>query len=31
MLKVLQGAGGWGYYVRFADPDGKLTWTTDKR
>jgi hypothetical protein len=29
MIKVLQGAGGWGYYVRFADPDGKFGWTTD--
>ena len=24
LLKVLQGAGGWGYYVRFADPEGEL-------
>jgi hypothetical protein len=24
LLKVLQGAGGWGYYVRFADPAGEL-------
>ncbi len=24
LLKVLQGAGGWGYYVRFADPEGVL-------
>jgi hypothetical protein len=24
LVKVLQGAGGWGYYVRFADPDGAL-------
>ncbi len=31
MLKVLQGDGGWGYYARFADPDGKLKWTTDKK
>ena len=31
MLKVLQGAGGWGYYVRFADPDGKFTWTTERK
>jgi D-arabinan exo alpha-(1,3)/(1,5)-arabinofuranosidase (non-reducing end) len=22
LIKVLQGAGGWGYYARFADPDG---------
>jgi D-arabinan exo alpha-(1,3)/(1,5)-arabinofuranosidase (non-reducing end) len=24
LLKDLQGAGGWGFYVRFADPDGVL-------
>ena len=24
LLKILQGAGGWGYYVRFADPEGDL-------
>jgi len=24
MIKVLQGAGGWGFFVRFADPDGAL-------
>ena len=24
LLKVLQGAGGWGFYVRFADPAGEL-------
>jgi hypothetical protein len=24
LLKVLQGAGGWGYYVRFSDPAGEL-------
>lgn len=24
LLKVLQGAGGWGFYVRFADPGGEL-------
>jgi hypothetical protein len=29
LVKVLQGAGGWGYYVRFVDPDGKLTWSTE--
>ena len=28
LVKVLQGAGGWGYYVRFVDPDGKLKWST---
>ena len=31
LIKVLQGAGGWGYYVRFADPDGKFRWTTDPK
>ncbi len=29
LIKVLQGGGGWGYYVRFADPDGKLTWSAE--
>ena len=24
LLKVLQGAGGWGFYVRFADPEAEL-------
>ncbi|HSA95623.1 MAG TPA: glycoside hydrolase family 172 protein [Acidobacteriota bacterium] len=24
LIKVLQGAGGWGYFARFADPDGVL-------
>ncbi len=24
LIKVLQGAGGWGYYLRFADPEGEL-------
>ena len=24
LIKVLQGAGGWGYFVRFADPEGEL-------
>jgi hypothetical protein len=24
LIKVLQGAGGWGFYVRFADPEGSL-------
>jgi hypothetical protein len=28
LVKVLQGAGGWGYYVRFADPRGELRWST---
>jgi hypothetical protein len=27
LLKDLQGAGGWGFYVRFADPDGVLRYT----
>jgi hypothetical protein len=31
LLKVLQGAGGWGYYVRFADPDGRLKWSTGQK
>ena len=31
LLKVLQGDGGWGYYVRFADPDGVLKWSTEKK
>ncbi len=31
LLKVLQGAGGWGYYVRFADPDGRLKWSAEKK
>jgi hypothetical protein len=29
LVKVLQGAGSWGYYVRFVDPDGNLTWSTE--
>ena len=24
LIKVLQGAGGWGFYARFVDPDGRL-------
>ena len=24
LIKVLQGAGGWGYFLRFADPEGEL-------
>ncbi|MBU1339512.1 MAG: DUF2961 domain-containing protein [Acidobacteria bacterium] len=38
LIKVLQGAGGWGFYARFVDPDGRLTYAlspdnslTDKR
>ena len=26
LIKVLQGAGGWGYYFRFSDPRGELRW-----
>ena len=26
LLKILQGAGGWGFYFRFADPKGELRW-----
>jgi len=29
LIKVLQGGGGWGYYARFADPDGKFKWSTE--
>ena len=29
LIKVLQGGGGWGYYVRFVDPDGQLRWKTE--
>ncbi len=28
LIKVLQGDGGWGYYVRFVNPEGKLKWST---
>jgi hypothetical protein len=27
LIKVLQGAGGWGYYVRFADPEHTLVYS----
>jgi hypothetical protein len=27
-LKVLQGGGGWGFYVRFIDPNGALSFST---
>ncbi len=27
LIKVLQGAGGWGYYFRFSDPKGELRWS----
>jgi hypothetical protein len=26
LVKILQGAGGWGYYFRFSDPKGELRW-----
>jgi hypothetical protein len=29
LVKILQGDGGWGFYFRFADPGGKLVWTTE--
>lgn len=29
LIKVLQGGGGWGYYVRFVDPEGQLFWRTE--
>jgi hypothetical protein len=29
LVKILQGDGGWGFYFRFADPDGKLQWSTE--
>lgn len=29
LIKVLQGSGGWGYYVRFIDPENTLIWSTD--
>ena len=29
LIKVLQGGGGWGYYVRFVDPDSQLQWKTE--
>jgi hypothetical protein len=29
LVKVLQGAGGFGLYARFADPDGTLTYATE--
>ena len=31
MIKVLQGHGGWGYYVRFVDPEQILQWSTEKK
>jgi hypothetical protein len=29
LIKVLQGGGGWGYYVRFVDPEGEIRWKTE--
>lgn len=29
LVKVLQGAGGWGFYIRFADPDGALRYALE--
>jgi hypothetical protein len=31
LIKVLQGAGGWGYYVRFVDSEGQIRWSTEGR
>ncbi len=31
LIKVLQGGGGWGYYVRFVDPEGQIRWSTERR
>jgi hypothetical protein len=31
LIKVLQGGGGWGFYVRFVDPDGQIRWSIDGR
>jgi hypothetical protein len=31
LIKVLQGAGGWGFYLRFADPDGSLRYATEPK
>ncbi len=30
LIKVLQGSGGWGFYLRFVDPEGILMCSTDK-
>lgn len=29
LVKVLQGGGGWGYYVRFIDPESVLRWSAE--
>jgi hypothetical protein len=31
LVKVLQGAGGWGFSMRLADPDGSLRYATEPR
>ena len=30
LIKVLQGGGGWGYYVRFVDPESRIRWSTEE-
>jgi hypothetical protein len=29
LIKVLQGGGGWGFYVRFVDPEDEILWKTE--
>lgn len=31
LIKILQGGGGWGYYVRFVDPGGQILWSTESK
>ncbi|MFC2158445.1 glycoside hydrolase family 172 protein [Acidobacteriota bacterium] len=31
LIKVLQGGGGWGFYVRFVDPDGELVYSREPK
>jgi len=31
LIKVQQGGGGWGYYLRFVDPEEKLSWSTEPK
>ncbi len=31
LIKVLQGAGGWGFFARFADPDRTLVYAAERR
>ncbi|MBN1272701.1 MAG: DUF2961 domain-containing protein [Candidatus Aminicenantes bacterium] len=31
LVKVLQGGGGWGFFLRFVDPDGILEWSTENK